>query len=201
MWRSRFRLRSPIPGKSKLPPDLSRLVPSPCSPGFQSPLHLHDSAVTRGQAIRWPDGVSRIETRLRGIGEAAQAVMLQSFLAGNAAYPSQGYVVDWGNSFGPLSELPSRESPQGRRGDALFGWRFPVQSSAARLGAGGEVPLDRRGDLPDGARGRHARPLSGGGRKGVLRGLARGAGGPGRDAAHGAQEPPGSGAQGGLGPL
>ena len=43
---------------------------------------------------------------------SGKSVMLQSFLLGNAAYPSQGYVIDRGNSFGPLFELLSRESPQ-----------------------------------------------------------------------------------------
>jgi hypothetical protein len=42
---------------------------------------------------------------------SGKSVMLQSFLLGNATHPSQGYVIDRGNSFGPLFELLSRESP------------------------------------------------------------------------------------------
>jgi hypothetical protein len=42
---------------------------------------------------------------------SGKSVMLQSFLLGNATQPSQGYVIDRGNSFGPLFELLSRESP------------------------------------------------------------------------------------------
>ena len=42
---------------------------------------------------------------------SGKSVLLQSFLLGNAVFPSQGYVIDEGNSFGPVFELLSRESP------------------------------------------------------------------------------------------
>ena len=73
------------------------------------------SAIARAASTRTP--CSRVASRAgarrcsvrRGPGKS---VMLQSFLLGNAAYPSQGYVIDRGNSFGPLFELLSRESPE-----------------------------------------------------------------------------------------
>jgi hypothetical protein len=43
---------------------------------------------------------------------SGKSVMLQSFLLSNAGFPSQGYVIDRGNSFGPLFELLSKENPK-----------------------------------------------------------------------------------------
>jgi len=44
-----------------------------------------------------------------GVPGSGKSMLLNSFLLGNAAFPSQGYVLDKGNSFGPIFELLSQE--------------------------------------------------------------------------------------------
>lgn len=46
-----------------------------------------------------------------GLPGSGKSMLLNAFLLGNAAFPSQGYVLDRGNSFGPLFELLADEMP------------------------------------------------------------------------------------------
>lgn len=46
-----------------------------------------------------------------GLPGSGKSMLLNTFLLGNAAFPSQGYVLDRGNSFGPVFELLEREMP------------------------------------------------------------------------------------------
>lgn len=46
-----------------------------------------------------------------GLPGSGKSMLLNAFLLGNAAFPSQGYVLDKGNSFGPLFELLKDEMP------------------------------------------------------------------------------------------
>lgn len=46
-----------------------------------------------------------------GLPGSGKSMLLNAFLLGNASFPSQGYVLDKGNSFGPLFELLAAEMP------------------------------------------------------------------------------------------
>jgi len=46
-----------------------------------------------------------------GLPGSGKSMLLNSFLLGNANFPSQGYVLDKGNSFGPIFELLEKEMP------------------------------------------------------------------------------------------
>lgn len=47
-----------------------------------------------------------------GLPGSGKSMLLNAFLLGNASFPSQGYVLDRGNSFGPLFEVLAEEMPE-----------------------------------------------------------------------------------------
>jgi hypothetical protein len=47
-----------------------------------------------------------------GLPGSGKSMLLNAFLLGNAMFPSQGYVLDKGNSFGPIFELLSADMPE-----------------------------------------------------------------------------------------
>jgi len=46
-----------------------------------------------------------------GLPGSGKSLLMNMFLVGNAMFPSQGYVLDKGNSYGPIFELLSQEMP------------------------------------------------------------------------------------------
>lgn len=93
-----------------------------------------------------------------GTPGSGKSMLLNAFYLGNAAFPSQGYVLDRGNSFGPLFELLAADMPgevavmRLRGGDFKFN-PLPLAWALAerdRQKANGTymMPLESGGGLP-----------------------------------------------------
>ena len=63
-------------------------------------------------------------------------MLMNAFLLGNANFDSQGYVLDKGNSFGPVFELLAAEMPEDVAVMRLARRGLSVQPFSVGVGAG-----------------------------------------------------------------
>jgi hypothetical protein len=90
---------------------------------------------------------------------SGKSVLLQSFLLANAVFPSQGYVIDEGNSFGSIFELLHRENPDEVAVMRFEGGSFQfntlplvwaIEEKERQIAAGTyQLPLEDGTQLPD----------------------------------------------------